>query len=210
MGNVVATTQETSRDFRRADRVPRTGPHLQQLHAQFRPRPGLALSSRRASASTSMAADAGAAGRRARAPRFAFGLPGSAHLPLRVQAWSNLLDHGMTLQQASRPRASGHGQRAGARARRAERSRPRSRRVTRECACAPSAADQRHRLRYGRDDDRRRLLARDGRWWRSAAGCARGCALRVPEDAVDHEQTRNIRAAPTHAPPPRSARSRRA
>jgi gamma-glutamyltranspeptidase/glutathione hydrolase len=99
MGNVVATTQTINAMFGARVAVPGTGLICNNYMHNFDPRPGLALSVAPGKrVFTSMAPTLVL---RDGALRYAFGLPGGLRIfPSALQALVNLLDHGMTLQQA--------------------------------------------------------------------------------------------------------------
>jgi gamma-glutamyltranspeptidase/glutathione hydrolase len=98
-GNVVVTTQTINALFGARIAVPGTGLILNNYMHNFDPRPGLALSVAPGKrVYTSMAPTVVARdGRLA----YAFGLPGGLRIfPSAMQALVNLLDHGMSLQEA--------------------------------------------------------------------------------------------------------------
>ncbi len=98
-GNVVATTQTINAMFGARIAVPGTGLILNNYMHNFDPRPGLALSVAPGKrVYTSMAPTLVVRDGRL---RHAFGLPGGLRIfPSALQAVLNLIDHGMTLQQA--------------------------------------------------------------------------------------------------------------
>lgn len=98
-GNIVATTQTINALFGARIAVPGTGLICNNYMHNFEPRPGFALSVAPGKrVYTSMAPTIVLRDGR---PRFALGLPGGLRIfPSALQAVLNLIDHGMTLQQA--------------------------------------------------------------------------------------------------------------
>ena len=98
-GNVVATTQTINGLFGACLQIPGTGMIANNYMFNFDPHPGRALSVEAGKrVFTSMAP---MMVRRDGRPRFALGLPGGLRIfPSAFQALVNLLDHGMTLQEA--------------------------------------------------------------------------------------------------------------
>jgi gamma-glutamyltranspeptidase/glutathione hydrolase len=98
-GNVVATTQTINALFGARIAVPGTGLICNNYMHNFDPRPGFALSVEpRKRVYTSMAPTLVTRGGRL---AYALGLPGGLRIfPSALQAVINLIDHGMTLQQA--------------------------------------------------------------------------------------------------------------
>ena len=98
-GNVVATTQTINGLFGACLQIPGTGMIANNYMFNFDPHPGRALSVEAGKrVFTSMAP---MMVRRDGRPRFALGLPGGLRIfPSAFQARVNLLDHGMTLQEA--------------------------------------------------------------------------------------------------------------
>jgi gamma-glutamyltranspeptidase/glutathione hydrolase len=98
-GNIVATTQTINALFGARIAIPGTGLIANNYMHNFDPRPGLALSVQPGKrVFTSMAPTIVLRDGR---PAFALGLPGGLKIfPSAFQAVLNLIDHGMTLQQA--------------------------------------------------------------------------------------------------------------
>jgi gamma-glutamyltranspeptidase/glutathione hydrolase len=98
-GNIVATTQTINALFGAHIAIPGTGLIANNYMHNFDPRPGLALSVQPGKrVFTSMAPTIVL---RDEKPAFALGLPGGLKIfPSAFQAVLNLIDHGMTLQQA--------------------------------------------------------------------------------------------------------------
>ena len=162
-GNVVSTTQTINGLFGACTLIPGTGMLANNYMFNFRPasRPRPCRSRRGKRVFTSMAPMMALRdGRLA----FALGLPGGLRIfPSAMQAIVNLIDHGMSVQEAvEAPRIWTEGGVLelepgffGSARHRAGRARPRHR------PCRPHRRrDERHRLFSRRDDDRGRLLAR--------------------------------------------------
>ncbi|MGX9965810.1 gamma-glutamyltransferase [Roseomonas sp. F4] len=98
-GNIVATTQTINALFGARMAIPGTGLIANNYMHNFDPRPGLALSVQPGKrVYTSMAPTIALKDGK---PAFALGLPGGLRIfPSAFQAVLNLIDHGMTLQQA--------------------------------------------------------------------------------------------------------------